>query len=425
MGFRALAHLCIIPYPRITVSKSPILSPQWTEWTREYAVFRFLLTGVDESAVTGEGEIYFAPEIRPEKPTVSPDTLAEMISDYETELAKLTENPDKIDAEETAIDEELDKLQASIQNMEGRISQTSQQRKVVYDSYNRFGARVNEITELLERFKLLDAQYTNDIKRLVAIEESGQFFVLREPMVCPLCGAQPEGQHHDAACDGNVTAVTQAAKAEIAKIRVLQSELQGTVEALTKERSEGSAEQKTLAGQWRKFQSEIENALSPDFAAARKQYEELIERRANIRQADVLYKRIRSLRRRLDEPTPSTPKPDKAPEPEDMPDVAEYIPKTVLREFSQTVSAILTEWHFPDATDVYFDEVNRDVVIGGRLRGSRGAGLCAITYSSFTLSLFEFCRSRKMPHPGFVILDRRSLRIRSRRPTTRASLARI
>jgi hypothetical protein len=402
LGFRALAHLCIIPYPKITTAKSPILSPQWTEWTREYAVFRFLLTGVDESAVTSE--ILIAPEILPERPTISPDTLAEMISDYEAELAKLTDNPDGIDAEETAIEEEIDKLQASIRNMEGRISQTSQQRKTVYDSYNRFGARVTEITELLERFKLLDAQYTNDIKRLVAIEESGQFFVLREPMACPLCGALPEGQHHAAACDGNVTAVTQAAKAEIAKIRVLQSELQGTVAALTKERTEGAAEQTTLAGQWSQYQREIETALSPDFAAARERYTGLIERRAKIQQADVVYKKIRSLRRRLDEPTPA-PKKVVAEEPEETAEVQEYIPKSVLGEFSKTVSAILTEWHFPDSTVVYFDESKRDVVIGNRLRGSRGAGLCAITYSAFTLAIFEFCRSRKMPHPGVVILD--------------------
>jgi hypothetical protein len=44
-------------------------------------------------------------------------------------------------------------------------------------------ARRDEISELQLRFKLLDAQYTNDIKQLIAIEESGQFFVLREPMV--------------------------------------------------------------------------------------------------------------------------------------------------------------------------------------------------------------------------------------------------
>ncbi len=31
--------------------------------------------------------------------------------------------------------------------------------------------------------------------------------------------------------------------------------------------------------------------------------------------------------------------------------------------------------------------------------------MCAITYAAFTLALFEFCRLRKMPHPGFVILD--------------------
>ena len=39
--------------------------------------------------------------------------------------------------------------------------------------------RRDEISELQLRFKLLDARYTNDIKRLIAIEESGQFFVLR------------------------------------------------------------------------------------------------------------------------------------------------------------------------------------------------------------------------------------------------------
>ncbi len=172
-----------------------------------------------------------------------------MISDYEDELAKLTENPDGLGAEEAAIDEQLDKLQASLRNMEGQISATSKQRKEVYDRYNRLTARRNEITELQVRFKLLDAQYTNDIKRLVAIEESGQFFVLREPMACPLCGASPEGQHHDSACDGNVAAVTQAAAAEIAKINLLQSELQGTVVALTKENAEIIGDRKTLEGE--------------------------------------------------------------------------------------------------------------------------------------------------------------------------------
>lgn len=404
LGFRALAHLCIIIYPNITKKKSPILSGQFTEATREYGVFRLLLTGLDDAAVTPDAPqpVDASPDV--ERPSVRPDVLAQMISDYEEELAKLTDNPDGLDAEETVIEEALDTLQSSMSAMEGQLSQTSQQRKDVYDRHSKLTARRNEITELQERFKLLDAQYTNDIKRLVAIEESGQLFILREPMACPMCGAQPQNQDHDAACDGNVAAVTQAAAAEIAKIRLLQSELQGTVAALTKEHIEIVGERKTLAAVWQQYKEQIDSALSPDFSAARKQHDALIERRANVRQADVLYKRIKQLRRRLDEPTPAPP-PEKPEEKEAPTDVDQYISKSVLREFSQTVEKILKEWRFPDATDVYFDEGKRDVVIGGRLRGSRGAGLCAITYSAVTLALFEYCRSRTMPHPGFVILD--------------------
>ena len=62
-------------------------------------------------------------------------------------------------------------------------------------------------------------------------------------------------------------------------------------------------------------------------------------------------------------------------------------------------------WHFPNSSEVHFDEKSMDIVIGGRKRGSRGAGLCDITYSAFVLDLFEYCRSKKMPHPGFVVLD--------------------
>ncbi len=404
LGFRALAHLCVIIYPKITQAISPLYDGQYQDQTREYGVFKLLLTGIDDSAITPEVTEQLE-EIKPvTKPPVRPDVIEEMIYTYELELATLTENPEGLDAEETAIEDQIDALKASMNVMQGQLSQTSQQRKDVYDRHSRLTARRNEITELQERFKLLDAQYTNDIKRLVAIEESGQLFILREPMACPLCGAQPQNQDHNAACDGNVAAVTQAAAAEIAKIRLLQTELHGTVVALTKEHIEIVTERKVLAGVWQEYKDQIETALSPDYATARKQHDALVEKRAKIQQADVVYKRIKALRRRLDEPTPA-PAPRAPKEKEEPMGIEQYIAKSVLRDFSKTVEKILNEWHFPDATDVYFDEKTRDVVIGERPRGSRGAGLCAITYSAFTLALFEYCRARQMPHPGFVILD--------------------
>lgn len=295
LGFRALAHLCVIPYPKITQAFSPLYDGQYQDQTREYGVFKLLLTGIDDSALTEETAAEIEAATPVSKPPVRPEVLEQMIFGYEEELATLTDNPDGLDAEETAIEEDLDKLQETFGVMEGKISQTSQQRKEVYDRHSQLGVRRNEISELQDRFKLLDAQYTNDIKRLVAIEESGQLFVLREPMACPLCGAAPEGQNHDAACDGNVTAVAQAAAAEIAKIRTLQGELHSTVAALTKEQTEVIRERKTLEGQWRQYQKQMETALSPDFAEVRKKRDALIERRSKIQQAIALSKRIKRI----------------------------------------------------------------------------------------------------------------------------------
>jgi len=404
LGFRALAHLCVIAYPRITSNKSPILTGQWLEATREYGVFRLLLTGLDDSSVTPETA---APaEVKPqiERKPLNADTVSQLISDYEDELLHLTDNPEGLEQEEHDINDAIDKLQASIRAMEGKINTTTKQRREVYESYSRMVARNNEIVELLDRFRLLDQQYTNDLKRLAAIQQSGQFFVLRDPMQCPLCGALPEGQHHEAACDGNVDAVTRAAGAEIAKIKLLQTELHETVASLTSENKIIVDDVSTLRVDLKNYQQEIDNALSPDFSSARDDHTKLIERRARVEQAIVLQKRIKSLQRRIDEPTKPA-KPEAIAVEETSAEVVQYISQSVLRDFSMTVGEILQQWNFPGATDVYFDERTRDVVIGGRPRGSRGAGLCAITYSAFVLALFEYCRSRSMPHPGFVVLD--------------------
>jgi hypothetical protein len=403
LGFRALAHLCVIVYPKITQDKSPIYDGQYQDQTREFGVFKLLLTGTDDSAITPETTAEIADATPIAKPPVRPEVIEELIQTYEEELATLTEDPEGLDIEESAINERINGFEASIKAKEEALSATIRERKDIYGRHKQLSTRRNEITELQERLGFLDAQYTNDIKRLVAIEESGQLFNLREPLACPLCGAQPQNQDHNAACDGNVAAVTQAAGAEIAKIQLLQRELQDTVAVLSNELIAILREIEELAGIWEQYKVQIDSALFPDFSAAREQYNALVEQRAIIRQSAVLYSRIKGLRRRLDEPTPApTPVAKEVDAPSE---IEQYIAKSVLRDFSKTVEQILKEWHFPGATDVYFDEKTRDLVIGERPRGSRGAGLCAITYSAFTLALFEYCRTRKMPHPGFVVLD--------------------
>ncbi len=401
LGFRALAHLCVITYPKITQVISPIYGGQYQDQTREYGVFKLLLTGNDDSAVITDSISSQKVSQVADLP-LRPETLEHLVATYEEDLARLTNSPDDLETDEAAVQLQLEQIHASLISMEGKVSETTRQRKEVYNNYSRLASRATEIKELQSRFQLLDQQYTNDFKRLIAIQESGQFFVLRDPTPCPLCGASPEVQHRDAACDGNVAAVAQAAAAEIAKIKLLQTELQETVASLIKEQTSILAESQLLEGELRTYQQRIDAALSPEFSSARKLYEELIEKRAKIRQAILINKKLQATRKRLDEPNLPVEKPTDR---EASVEVEQYVPKSVLQSFSKTVESVLQKWHFPNATDVYFDEMTRDIVIGGRARGSRGAGLCAITYAAFIVGLFEYCRSRKMQHPGFLILD--------------------
>jgi hypothetical protein len=73
-----------------------------------------------------------------------------------------------------------------------------------------------------------------------------------------------------------------------------------------------------------------------------------------------------------------------------------------LHEFAQTVSTILTEWHFPGDRHVSFDEVTFDLRIDGKARKDNGKGVRA---AAFKVALLLFCYERNLPHPGFVVLD--------------------
>ena len=170
---------------------------------------------------------------------------------------------------------------------------------------------------------------------------------------------------------------------------------------LSKENVGILVEREALEGELRSFQKQIDAALSPEFAEARKKYSELIEQRAAIRAASAVYSRVIDTRNKLAQiATGSTPR-----EQSDETPVTQYMPKSVLDDFAKLVETLLQAWHFPNATNAYFDDAKRDLVIGGKPRGSRGRGSCAITHSAFTIALLDYCRQRQMPHPGFVILD--------------------
>jgi hypothetical protein len=395
LSFRDLARLSVVTEEEIQKRKSPLLSGQFTQATPEYATFKLLVTGVDDSALVADT----AAEGRRESDAAKIEILSQLIDELQKEI-------DEAGLIESELTDQLSRLEAQIaeQNealnqVQGVLNELLQTRAYHSQEIRRRRGRLDEIEELTKRFGLLGEHYQTDLSRLGAIQESGSLFVHLERATCPLCGAAAGDQHLDSDCDGNTEAVVLAASAEIGKIRQLRRELGQTVASLEQEKVSISAELAGLEEQYRQADRELYQITSPAVSAGRASYNQLVTKGAEVRLALEKFDRLDRLvtqRTELEagdaEASPSTA-------------TRTQINKATLDDFSQTVERILTEWHYPNAARVFFDESKKDFQIAGKERGSTGKGLRAITHAAVSVALLEYCQEHDLPHPGFLVLD--------------------
>lgn len=396
LSFRDMARLCVVTEEEIQGRGSPLLSGQYTTATGEYAAFKLLLTGTDDSALVAARDV----SGRREQDTGKIELLDQMIADLQAEL-------DEDGTEEDDLNDQLARLDASIraQNealaaVQRALDSVLERRGAAAREVRNRRARVAEIDELVERFRLLDGHYQTDLDRLAAIHESGSLFVHLEQKPCPLCGALPGDQHLDSECEGNTEVVVKAADAEIIKISRLRHELADTASSLITERQGLLESLDQFDEEYKSCEQELNEIASPAVSTERASYNQLVSERAEVRfkleKIDRL-KRLTAQRTELDTEeaetagSPSTTK--------------TQVSRNVLDDFAQTIEGILQEWHFPNANRVFFNEGKRDIQIAGKARGSTGKGLRAITHAAVKIGLMEFCRERNLPHPGFVVLD--------------------
>lgn len=396
LSYRDLARLCIVTEEEIQRRVPPILTGQHISRTVEYAVFKLLLTGTDDSALVSVRY----PQVRRNQQSGKLELLDQMIAELKYDL-------DEEGVEEKELNEQLKRLNASIEQQNKALEGVQKKLDVLLErrgnaatELRRRRARLTEIEELAERFALLDAHYWTDLDRLEAIHESGSLFVHLETTPCPLCGATPENQRVHGDCEGNTEAVVQAADAEMVKIMRLSRELNETVASLQTEWHELNDSLSTFLDEYDAYDEELNDIVAPAVAGERASYRELVSERAEVHGALEKFRRLTSLvEQRVDLEG------DDGDSGEESGQSQTQISKSVLDEFSETVERILQEWHFPNAERVFFDESKRDFQIAGKDRGSTGKGLRAITHAAVSIGLMEFCRERDLPHPGFVVLD--------------------
>lgn len=392
LSFRNLARLAIVQEGEIQQAGSPFWGGQYTLKTPELATIKLLLTGLDDSDVV-------------ETKSVGPDKanqielIDELLTEIRQELADFGEAESDLKNQIAHLDGTIDQRRESLDNVQAQLDFLLAQRRELVDLRTAIQDRLDEIADLLTRFDLLLDHYAVDIERLTAIQECGAMFAHVESVPCPLCGASPDAQQHNVACDGDVEAIVQAASAEIEKIVRLKGELQGTVDDL---KSEAVAQEQELSNKNKEYENvntRIQKTVAPKVSEERASFSELIEKRAEIQKGLNLFARMAKLEKRKTSL-------EKYKGREGSPGaIVSGLSDSVTHDFSLRVSKLLKEWDFPGDCLVHFSKETNDFVIDGKPRGSRGKGLRAITHAAVTIALLEHCLENDLPHPGFIILD--------------------
>ena len=395
LSFRNIARLMIVTETEITDQRSPLSDGNPTADTPNFATFKLLLTGVDDSALVASAPA--SPEDQTRE--AQADLLDQLIGDYRHRLKELTASPKELEDQLGRLEFALQQRSTQLAATEADYRQLSAKRRELREKLEQARDRRAEIASLLQRFDLLDQHYQSDTARLRGIEETGTLFVALGQSACPLCGADPSHQRREIDCDGNVDAVVAAAKGEIAKIDLLRTELADTVTSLIQEATSFDRTIPRVETQLLEVASRLETHVSPQLISARTSYAALADKRAEVREAITMLRTLEDVQRRRAEL-------DQVFEDQKASNVADGdLPMPVAEKFAQKVEEILKAWHFPDANRVFFDPKARDLVIAGKPRTSRGKGLRAITHAAFTVALLDFCRTNQTPHPGIAVLN--------------------
>ena len=395
LSFRNLARLCVVTEEEIQRTGSPLLSGQYAQQTVDYSVFKLLVTGIDDSALVPSADFTTKRKLVEGKL----ELLDQMMEKLESELIEQGLDQTEILSRSQRIESEIRQQDKALDEVQAHLDALLEQRGEVVREIESRRARMTEIDELSSRFELLNTHYQSDLKRLEAIHESGSLFVHLERDACPLCGASLSNQHLETECDGNAVELIVAADAEMKKVRQLARELGQTVSVLKEEAEEIRGKLPTLEDKYNRLDSRLSKISGPAVTSQRASYGELVSKRAELMGSFEKFAQLENLAKQR-----SGLESEKEARDETSESRTEVATST-LDAFSQTIEGILSDWHFPNAGRVYFDESARDIQIAGKERGSTGKGLRAITHAAMTVGLVEFCLEQQRPHPGFVVLD--------------------
>jgi hypothetical protein len=392
LSFLDIADIVLTNELAIQSETSPIESGDPNARTRERNVLKFLLTGDDDSAIVPVAKPKDFRTGRAAKASVLQDLIdrinADLSADY-PDTGGLADQNEHINATLRRIEEQIAAVRSSVRAL-------LDEKRTLSADIAAAERRSTEISLSLDSFEQLQEVYASDIARLESLEEAGFLLGIDAKTDCPVCGAPPAAQVHTHGI-AEIESVRVAAETEIRKIERQRADLIETVEDT---RTEGAKLVDTIA-RLRDALRELERKLEAATPSATEQQlalGEVVSVRDHVRRGlELLTQRDRLIQQMEGIEASKPPKPDDT--------VQRGLSTEKAKEFAAVVGGVLSAWGFPGQKDVVFDLSTYDLIIDGKERRNNGKGVRAITHAAFKVALMLFCRERRLPHPGFLVLD--------------------
>uniref|UniRef100_A0A9E8A469 Rad50/SbcC-type AAA domain-containing protein n=1 Tax=Bosea sp. NBC_00436 TaxID=2969620 RepID=A0A9E8A469_9HYPH len=372
---------------------SPIRISDRSGETFDKNVLKFILTGVDDSAIVTTQN----PDSQRTANSGKIEIIDEMLAAAQLEWERdYPGDPDLNDQSEkqAATIRDLQKMMSDRQSL---LDDLRLDRRSKMESLRDAQELRTEISLSLQRFALLKSVYDSDLQRLASLEEGGAALLAGARRPCPLCGADPSHQLHAHGID-QVETTQRSVRAEMAKIASERADLAKATRSLEAEQEGLQKRAGRLSGEIDEIDRHLEE-VKPLEVATRRTYEELDTARFVTRQGIALRQRIDELLRRKTQLAAFKPK--------SLPrgSVTSGIDGVTGHEFATVVQTLLHAWKFPGLPTVSFDDRTHDILIDGKSRRANGKGVRALMNAAFKIGVLLYCRGKELPHPGIVVLD--------------------
>ncbi len=391
--FRMLMRYLLIDEERIFSRESVIVRKGDQPTAEDKSLLKFLATGVDGSAVVTVSKSEVQKAARDAKIDVLRELMLEQTEQIDAsysdeELASILETAERTRdyAEAAAVmhQEEIDTARSTL----------SESRK----EHRGNEANIADLRAMRLRFEELRNTFVSDIERLAGLEEGGFLLQKFAAMNCPLCGANPEHQHHDHRLD-LVKQQQRAAEAEIRKIEVELNELDAALEELSADIAEGYQRSQLLQKKMEDEAATLRNLIA-DERIIRPRFLEAVEVLRVLRDDQERREEVGRLEARVvalkEQKIPSRPK---------ATDFDPSITTDEAHSIAKVVKEVLVAWGYPGIETVSFDLSTQDLIVDGKERRNNGKGVRAILHSAFQVAILIYCHEKGRPHPKFLILD--------------------